>query len=42
MNGLTIGRSIATYSIVARAEDGAFGVAVQSHWYNVGAVVPWI
>jgi uncharacterized Ntn-hydrolase superfamily protein len=31
-----------TYSIVARGDDGALGVAVQSHWFNVGAVVPWV
>jgi uncharacterized Ntn-hydrolase superfamily protein len=31
-----------TYSIVARdPESGAFGVAVQSHWFGVGSVVPW-
>src|SRR3954454_23728586 len=31
-----------TYSIVARdPETGAFGVAVQSHWFGVGAIVPW-
>lgn len=31
-----------TYSIVARDEkSGAFGVAVQSHWFSVGALVPW-
>lgn len=35
-------RPISTYSIVARDNSGALGVAVQSHWYNVGAVVPWI
>jgi uncharacterized Ntn-hydrolase superfamily protein len=35
-------RPIATYSIVARDENGVLGVAVQSHWYNVGAVVPWV
>ena len=30
-----------TYSIVARDPDtGALGVAVQSHWFDVGAVVP--
>lgn len=23
-------------------EGGSLGVAVQSHWYNVGAVVPWV
>jgi uncharacterized Ntn-hydrolase superfamily protein len=35
-------RPVATYSIVARdAATGELGVAVQSHWYNVGAVVPW-
>lgn len=32
-----------TYSIVARdPETGAFGVAVQSHFFSVGAVVPWV
>ncbi len=31
-----------TYSLVAReAETGRLGVAVQSHWFAVGAVVPW-
>jgi uncharacterized Ntn-hydrolase superfamily protein len=31
-----------TYSIVARdAGTGEFGVAVQSHWFSVGPVVPW-
>jgi uncharacterized Ntn-hydrolase superfamily protein len=31
-----------TYSIVARdAETGALGVAVQTCWFAVGAVVPW-
>ncbi|HYN21766.1 MAG TPA: DUF1028 domain-containing protein, partial [Thermoanaerobaculia bacterium] len=31
-----------TYSIVARDPvTGDFGVAVQSHWYQVGTVVPW-
>ena len=31
-----------TYSIVARdPRDGALGVAVQSHWFSVGAVVSW-
>ncbi|HXF73980.1 MAG TPA: DUF1028 domain-containing protein [Actinomycetota bacterium] len=33
---------MATYSIVARDGSGALGVAVQSHWFNVGAVVPWV
>lgn len=32
----------ATYSIVARdPETGALGVAVQSHWFQVGTVVTW-
>ena len=31
-----------TYSILARdAETGQLGVAVQSHWFSVGAIVPW-
>ncbi len=31
-----------TYSIVARdPATGAFGVAVQSHWFQVGPIVPW-
>jgi uncharacterized Ntn-hydrolase superfamily protein len=31
-----------TYSIVARdTETGQLGVAVQSHWFGVGTVVPW-
>jgi uncharacterized Ntn-hydrolase superfamily protein len=31
-----------TYSIVARdPSTGNFGVAVQSHWFAAGAVVPW-
>jgi uncharacterized Ntn-hydrolase superfamily protein len=31
-----------TYSIVARDPDTLeLGVAVQSHWFSVGAVVPW-
>jgi uncharacterized Ntn-hydrolase superfamily protein len=31
-----------TYSIVARDEDsGELGVAVQSHWFSVGPIVPW-
>jgi uncharacterized Ntn-hydrolase superfamily protein len=35
-------RPVTTYSIVARDGTGAFGVAVQSHWFNVGGVVPWV
>ncbi len=35
-------RPIHTYSIVARdAATGDLGVAVQSHWFSVGSVVPW-
>jgi uncharacterized Ntn-hydrolase superfamily protein len=35
-------RPVHTYSIVARdAQTGELGVAVQSHWFSVGAVVPW-
>jgi uncharacterized Ntn-hydrolase superfamily protein len=31
-----------TYSIVARDDETAeLGVAVQSHWFSVGSVVPW-
>ena len=32
-----------TYSIVARdPESGALGVAVHSHYFAIGAVVPWV
>ena len=32
-----------TYSIVARDPDTLeLGVAVQSHWFSVGSVVPWV
>lgn len=35
-------RPVATYSIVALDEaTGELGVAVQSHWFSVGSVVPW-
>jgi uncharacterized Ntn-hydrolase superfamily protein len=35
-------RPVSTYSIVARdAETGDLGVAVQSHWFSVGSLVPW-
>ena len=40
--GLIGRRPITTYSIVARDGTGTFGVGVQSHWFNVGAVVPWV
>lgn len=32
-----------TYSIIAfDAESGAYGVAIQSHWFNVGRDSPWV
>lgn len=32
-----------TYSVVAHDPDsGAYGVAVQSHWFNVGRSAPWV
>jgi hypothetical protein len=32
-----------TYSIVAfDTETGQLGVAVQSHWFSVGPIVPWV
>lgn len=35
-------RPVNTYSIVARdPETGQMGVAVQSHWFAVGQIVPW-
>jgi uncharacterized Ntn-hydrolase superfamily protein len=35
-------RPVHTYSIVARdPETGQLGVAVQSHWFSVGQLVPW-
>src|SRR5262249_9211536 len=35
-------RPIHTFSIVARdPATGELGVAVQSHWFSVGTVVPW-
>jgi len=37
-----INRPVSTYSIVAFDKDtGQLGVAVQSHWFSVGSVVPW-
>ncbi|TQF12289.1 DUF1028 domain-containing protein [Myxococcus llanfairpwllgwyngyllgogerychwyrndrobwllllantysiliogogogochensis] len=39
---LTPRRPVHTYSIVARDPvTGDLGVAVQSHWFSVGATVPW-
>jgi len=35
-------RPLHTFSIVARDSDtGELGVAVQSHWFSVGPIVPW-
>jgi uncharacterized Ntn-hydrolase superfamily protein len=40
--GYPSSRPIHTYSIVARdSVTGEIGVAVQSHWFSVGSVVPW-
>jgi uncharacterized Ntn-hydrolase superfamily protein len=36
-------RPVHTFSIVARdSATGELGVAVQSHWFNIGPLVPWI
>ncbi len=36
-------RPVTTYSIVAfDKETGQLGVAVQSHWFSVGPIVPWV
>ncbi len=36
-------RPVHTYSIVARDPmTGQMGVAVQSHWFSVGPLVPWV
>jgi len=41
-DGLSTRRPVATYSIVARdSATGQMGVAVQSHWFSVGSVVPF-
>ena len=35
-------RPVHTFSIIARDPDtGELGVAVQSHWFSVGPIVPW-
>ncbi|MBV8546499.1 MAG: DUF1028 domain-containing protein, partial [Acidobacteria bacterium] len=35
-------RPVNTFSIVARdPATGQIGVAVQSHWFAVGQIVPW-
>ena len=39
---LSMQRPVNTFSIVARdAQTGQIGVAVQSHWFAVGQIVPW-
>ncbi|MCH8967234.1 MAG: DUF1028 domain-containing protein [Planctomycetes bacterium] len=39
---IQVHRPVSTYSIVARdPQTGELGVAVQSHWFSVGSVVPW-
>lgn len=41
-NARDVFRPVNTYSIVARdSVTGEMGVAVQSHWFSVGSVVPW-
>jgi Family of unknown function (DUF1028) len=36
-------RPVHTFSIVTRdPATGELGVAVQSHWFNIGPLVPWI
>jgi uncharacterized Ntn-hydrolase superfamily protein/Zn-dependent M28 family amino/carboxypeptidase len=36
-------RPVHTYSIIAYdKETGQFGAAVQSHWFSVGPIVPWV
>jgi uncharacterized Ntn-hydrolase superfamily protein len=40
--GQSVYRPVNTYSIVARDSiNGQLGVAVQSHWFSVGPIVPW-
>jgi uncharacterized Ntn-hydrolase superfamily protein len=42
-DGKRLTRPVHTFSIVARdATTGELGVAVQSHWFSVGTVVPWV
>ena len=41
-DGFSQRRPVSTYSIVARdSVTGQVGVAVQSHWFSVGPIVPW-
>lgn len=42
MNNAFSGKLAHTYSIIARdPQTGEMGVAVQSHWFSVGSIVPW-
>lgn len=42
MNNTFSGKLAHTYSIIARdPQTGEMGVAVQSHWFSVGSIVPW-
>jgi len=42
MNNAFSAKLAHTYSIVARdPQSGEMGVAVQSHWFSVGSIVPW-
>lgn len=42
VEGTNVQRPVHTYSIVAYDEaSGQMGVAVQSHWFSVGPIVPW-
>ncbi|MFQ5492176.1 MAG: DUF1028 domain-containing protein, partial [Phycisphaerae bacterium] len=42
MRKISVPRPVHTFSIVARdSKTGEIGVAVQSHWFSVGSVVPW-
>jgi len=42
-NARNSNRPVHTYSIVARDPNtGQLGVAVQTHWFSVGTLVPWI
>lgn len=41
-NAAAVERPVSTYSIVARdSATSQLGVAVQSHWFSVGPIVPW-
>lgn len=42
LTAMSTRRPVATFSIVARdSSGGQLGVAVQSHWFSVGSIVPW-